>query len=62
MQRIINANYNQRIFSLPDLTTNYDANTCLALPNACRRSVRTFSVITTSVVNEKIAGVDCTMR
>jgi hypothetical protein len=23
-----------------DLTTKYEANTCVALPNACRRSVR----------------------
>jgi uncharacterized membrane protein len=39
-QHIINAHYNQRLFALGDLTTKYEANTCLALPNACRRSLR----------------------
>jgi hypothetical protein len=42
---IINAHYNQCLFSLRDLTTKYEANACLfaclVLPNACRRSVRT---------------------
>jgi hypothetical protein len=55
----INAHYNQRLLPLLDLTTKYEANTCVALP-------RTFSsVITTSMVqelNEKITGVDCMMR
>jgi hypothetical protein len=63
----MNAHYNQRLFTLLELTTKYEANTCLALPNVCRRSVRALSPtgITTSVVqdlNEKIAGVDCMMR
>jgi hypothetical protein len=62
-QWIINAHYNQRLFSVRDLTTKYEAYTCLALPAF---GARTFStVITTSVIqelNEKIAGVDCMMR
>jgi hypothetical protein len=39
-QWIINAHYNQRLLSLLDLTTKYEANSCVTLPNACRRSVR----------------------
>jgi hypothetical protein len=31
--QIINAHYNQRLFSLRGLTTKYEANTCLALPH-----------------------------
>jgi hypothetical protein len=37
---MINAHYNQRLFSQRDLTSTYEANTYLALPNAGRRSVR----------------------
>jgi hypothetical protein len=39
-QWIINASYNQRLFTLLELTTKYEANTGVVLPNACRRSVR----------------------
>jgi hypothetical protein len=39
-QHIINAHYNQRLFSLLILTTKYEAYTCVALTNACRRLVR----------------------
>jgi hypothetical protein len=34
MQRIINAHYNQRLFTLLELTTKYEANKCLALTKA----------------------------
>jgi hypothetical protein len=30
-QHIINVHHNQRLFSLHELTTKYEANTCLAL-------------------------------
>jgi hypothetical protein len=65
MQSIINAHYNQRLFSLHDLTTKYEANTCLALPNACRRSVRALIYCYHNIHgsgHEKIAGVDYVMR
>jgi hypothetical protein len=57
---------NQSLFTLLELTTKYEANTCVALTNAVPAfGARTFStVITTSVVqelNEKIAGVNCVM-
>jgi hypothetical protein len=67
-QHIINAPYNQRLFTLLELTTKNEANTCVALPPECLSAfgASTFpTVITTSVVqnlNEKIAGVDCMMR
>jgi hypothetical protein len=56
---MLNAYYNQRLFTLLELTTKHEANTFVALPNAGS------TVTTTSVVqdlNEKIAGVDCMMR
>jgi hypothetical protein len=37
---MINARYNQRLFTQLELTTKYEANTCLALQKAYRRSVR----------------------
>jgi hypothetical protein len=39
-QHIINASYNHRLFTLLELITKYEANTCVALLNACRRLVR----------------------
>jgi hypothetical protein len=65
MQRIINAHYNQRLFSLRDLTTKYEANQdMLGAPERLPAfGARTFSsVITTSVLQEKIADVDCMMH
>jgi hypothetical protein len=66
MQFIINAHNNQRLFSLLDLTTKYEANTSGAPERLPVFGARTFStVITTSMVqdlNEKIASVDCMMR
>jgi hypothetical protein len=48
---------------LLELTTKYEANTCLALPNACRLSVRTLFLLESEHpwlrTNEKISGVDC---
>jgi hypothetical protein len=38
-QHIINSHYSKCLFPLLDLTTNSEANACLALPNACRRLV-----------------------
>jgi hypothetical protein len=62
---MIYAAYNQRLFTLLELTTKYEGNTCVALPLPAF-GARTFStVITTSMVqdlNENIAGVDCMMR
>jgi hypothetical protein len=39
-QRICNAHYNQRLFQMLELTAKYEANTCLALPNACLRKMK----------------------
>jgi hypothetical protein len=50
-QRIINAHYNQRLFSKLDLHTKYEPKTCLALPTSVVQDL-----------NEKIAGNDCMMH
>jgi hypothetical protein len=55
-----NFRFNPRLFTLLELTTKYEANTCVVLPNACRRTVITTSVV--QDLNVKIAGVDCMMR
>jgi hypothetical protein len=49
-QHIINASYNQRLFTLLELTTKYEVNTCVALPNA---DTRTFHNVITSVAYPK---------
>jgi hypothetical protein len=63
----IDAHYNQRLFTLLELTAKKEANTCVALPKLLSAlGARTFpTIIRTSVVqdlNEKIASFDCRMR